>query len=310
MITKEPNGLLESCLVKTNNHIKKFQYMYITVFTPSYNRANLLFRLYQSLVNQTYKNFEWLIIDDGSKDQTEGVVDSFIKENKIVIRYFKMPNGGKHRAINKGVEMAKGELFYIVDSDDFLTEDSVEKIAFYANSIKDNDCFCGVAGLRCYPDGKNIAVKKEFSVIDSDDIKISKYLDGDRAQAYFTKCLKEFPFPEFENETFISESIVWYRMAQKYKVRFFFDAIYITEYLQDGLTKNVRRLHRINPKGSLLLYKERVDYAYLIKDKVKGAINYWRSTIGYKGKKDKSMRIVWWGYMFYPIGWLFYKLDY
>jgi glycosyltransferase involved in cell wall biosynthesis len=121
--------------------------MLITVFTPTYNRAKLLKRLYDSLCVQTFTDIEWLIIDDGSVDNTEKIVNGFIAENKIGIRYIKQRNGGKHRAINHGVREAKGELFFIVDSDDWLPEDSLETINKYYQGIKDDKSFAGISGL-------------------------------------------------------------------------------------------------------------------------------------------------------------------
>ena len=103
----------------------------ITIFTPTYNRDYIIINLYKSLLIQTLKDFEWLIIDDGSTDNTELLVSSFIKDNKINIRYIKQQNGGKHRAINKALEEAKGELFFIVDSDDQLVDNAIERILYY-----------------------------------------------------------------------------------------------------------------------------------------------------------------------------------
>lgn len=102
----------------------------VTVFTPVYNRKNLIGNLYQSLLSQTYKNFEWIIVDDGSTDDIDEIIKSYQNEDRILIRFIKQENGGKHRAINNGVLHAKGELFYIVDSDDYLTKDSIERIVF------------------------------------------------------------------------------------------------------------------------------------------------------------------------------------
>ena len=107
--------------------------MTITVLTPTYNRAKLLDRLYQSLCQQTYQDFEWIVVNDGSKDDTDEVVQSFIAEKKINILYIKQENGGKHRAINRGVKEAKGKLFFTIDSDDCLTKDAVEKVIKWQN---------------------------------------------------------------------------------------------------------------------------------------------------------------------------------
>lgn len=99
----------------------------LTIFTPTYNRAHLLPNLYQSLLNQKRVDFEWLIVDDGSTDGTEELVNQWIEEAVLTIRYFRKENSGKHTAINKGVQLAKGELFLIVDSDDVLAENALKK---------------------------------------------------------------------------------------------------------------------------------------------------------------------------------------
>ena len=112
---------------------------YITIFTPSYNRAYRLLALYESLCNQTCFDFEWLIVDDGSNDNTEELVQTWLNESKFNIRYIKQCNGGKHRAVNHGVREAKGELFYIVDSDDILPKDAIECIMQQYLTIKDNE---------------------------------------------------------------------------------------------------------------------------------------------------------------------------
>ena len=101
----------------------------ITLFTPTYNRAYTMTRLYNSIQRQTFRDFEWIIIDDGSTDNTESLVNSWTNDNNdFEIRYFKVPNGGKCRATNKGVQLAQGEIFFTIDSDDYLTDDACEKI--------------------------------------------------------------------------------------------------------------------------------------------------------------------------------------
>ena len=103
----------------------------ITVYTPTYNRANLLQNLYKSLLQQTYRNFEWLIIDDGSTDNTKQVVNGFISQGIIDIRYFYKQNGGQHTALNMGIEKAEGTLLMDVDSDDYLTDNALERIVYW-----------------------------------------------------------------------------------------------------------------------------------------------------------------------------------
>ena len=110
----------------------------ITIFTPTYNRKKTLPKLYESLKNQNDKDFEWLIVDDGSSDGTDKLIEEYKKENILNIRYFYKENGGKQRAVNFGVEKSQGEYFFIVDSDDFLSSDAVSKIKEYALSLPEN----------------------------------------------------------------------------------------------------------------------------------------------------------------------------
>ena len=103
--------------------------MKITVFTPTYNRGYIIDNLFQSLKRQSYTDFEWIVIDDGSDDDTENMFQKFQSvDNGFPIIYKKVNNGGKHRAINTGLNLAKGELFFIVDSDDYLTDSALERI--------------------------------------------------------------------------------------------------------------------------------------------------------------------------------------
>ena len=120
----------------------------ITVFTPTYNRSYLINELFNSLMSQTYKNFEWLIVDDGSTDDTEQVINKLIEKAEFNIRYFKKENEGKHIAINYGAKRASGEWFFIVDSDDKLVKDSLLLVSKYCLQIEENHKYAGVVGLR------------------------------------------------------------------------------------------------------------------------------------------------------------------
>ncbi len=126
----------------------------ITVFTPTYNRAHLLPRLYESLKTQTFKDFEWIIVDDGSTDDTEEVVKSFFPPlGRMEGGFIHQPNGGKHRAINRGAQEAQGELFFIADSDDYLPDDSLAKVAEKYKKIKGDNSIGGICGLDMTPKG-------------------------------------------------------------------------------------------------------------------------------------------------------------
>ena len=212
----------------------------ITIMTPTYNRAYILREAYDSLRKQSSFDFEWIIVDDGSTDETEEIVRVWVEEEKsFPIVYEKQANGGKHRAVNKGVSLAKYDYFLILDSDDTLVEKAVEIIHEWIAGIAGLKGFAGIAGLRGKAD---IAIggtpQKQY--IDATNLERKKYgLLGDKAEIYKTEILKQYPFPEFDGENFIRESAVWDRIAKDgFKIRFYSKIIYLCEYIADGLTKN------------------------------------------------------------------------
>lgn len=226
--------------------------MTVTVLTPTYNRADKLKALYDSLMKQTSKDFKWLVIDDGSEDNTSDVVCEFIENANFEIEYIKKENGGKHTALNVGIAKITTDLTFIVDSDDYLTDDAIFEICKEHERFKDNDRICGYSFLRQYPNGKiNGSFDRKNEIIGNFIVqRINKNdANSDKAEVWKTTCLKEFPFPEFEGEKFLGEDTVWIQMALKYEVLFLNKPIYISEYLPDGLTDN-RRKHNIkSPQG-------------------------------------------------------------
>ncbi len=250
--------------------------MLITVFTPTYNRAHLLGRLYESLCAQRFTDFEWVIVDDGSTDGTASLVQGFIAERRIDIKYYSQRNGGKHRAINYGVSQAKGELFFIVDSDDSLPADSLQCIA--DEWAKCDNSMGGVAGLDTTLDGKMIGGGLPVDAIECNslDIRFRHHVTGDMAEVFKTSVMQEFPFPEIEGEKFCPEALVWNRIAQKYKLRYFNKPIYIAEYQPDGLTDRIVRIRMESPIASTTYYAELLASDIPWKQKLKAAINYWR----------------------------------
>ena len=214
----------------------------ITVFTPTYNRAYILNNLYESLKRQTSKSFEWIIVDDGSVDMTESLVSEWLKnEDLFPIKYIKKVNEGKHIAINVGVEHANGDWFFIVDSDDYLYDDAIEKVVKWTQDIE-NDDIAAVSGTRCFKDGSTIGgdIKFDDGYVDCKNNERNKFgLTGDKAEVYKTEVLKKFPFPKFENETFLSEGAVWDLIAYKgYMIRWYNKPLVV---LEDGLTSKLTK---------------------------------------------------------------------
>jgi glycosyl transferase cpsO len=284
--------------------------MLITVFTPTYNREQLLSRLFTSLQEQSFKDFEWLIVDDGSTDNTHDVVVKFVEEGIVPIKYVFKRNGGKHRAINEGVKHAKGELFFIVDSDDMLPPDALKRVAEVYQQIKDDRDFGGVAGVDAYPDGRIVGSGLSAPVIDCNSIDIrSKYhVVGDLSEVFRTDVMREFPFPEIEGEKFCPEVLVWNRIARKYKLRYFNEAIYIAEYQPEGLTARIVEIRMKSPIASTTCYAEMVSLNIPFKEKVKAAINYWRFRFCCKGKKTIT-KMGWLWKCVAPLGWLMHVKD-
>ena len=282
----------------------------ITILTPAYNRGHLLGKLYQSLVKQDFEDFEWVIVDDGSSDSTTDIVDKFIQDKKIIISYIKQSNGGKHRALNRGVIESKGELILIVDSDDSLPKNSLSVINRYYLEIKDNPLIGGVCGLMAHHDGTIIGERKICSSMNLSSIEMRyKYgFVGDVCEVFKTEILREFPFPEIENEKFCPEALVWNRIATKYKLHYFNEVIYYRDYLDGGLTSKIVRIRMNSPIASMICYAELNQLDIPFKDKVKAAVNYWRFRLCYSGSRSYPSLPGLWNAMA-PLGWLMHLND-
>lgn len=251
----------------------------ITVFTPTYNRAYIIYKLYQSLCQQTCNDFEWLVVDDGSTDNTQELINSYISENKITIRYIHKENGGKHMAINLGVKEAKGELFFIVDSDDHLTNDAIKTILDDYSEIKHNDSCAGIGYMRMDFKGEIIKNKFPFNRIKcSAHILNKKYhVKGDMAEIFKTDILKLYPFPEIPGEKFCPEALIWFRIADKFDFLWINKGIYLCEYISDGLTAQITKHRMLSPISSMIFYSEQTKRNNIhFKTKFRSAINFWR----------------------------------
>jgi glycosyltransferase involved in cell wall biosynthesis len=286
----------------------------ITVFTPTYNRAYILPQLYASLLAQSNQDFEWLIVDDGSTDDTRSLIKKFMDEAKISIRYIYQTNGGKHTAINLGVQEARGELFFIVDSDDYLPQNSLELLLYYYEQIKDEDRYWGLSGLRIYPNGKTIGGDVSYDILHCSfwDYRYKYKIKGDKADAFKTAILKEFPFPVFEGENFVSEVIVVNRIAAKYPLALFFaQPIYICEFLEDGLTAGSIRNRQRCSTLALQLYEEQSKFPLPVPVKMRSVINYWRfSFYNLMSFPQKLKRVsILYSLIGFPVGLGMYMMD-
>lgn len=240
--------------------------MKITVFTPTYNRAYIIDELYNSLKKQTFIDFEWLIIDDGSTDCTYEKVKNWSADNtKFPIRYYKFENSGKQKEINRALDLARGELFFTVDSDDLLTADALDKINQWEKTIPQCEKFCGFAGSDGDMTGK--AINPIFSEEYVDATFFNRYAETgmfighDRPWVFYTDVHRQYRYPEFEGEKFIAEAVVWNRMAKDgYQIRCFNDVIYLIEHQEDGYTKKISQILIQSPKGYGLWKAEQMSF--------------------------------------------------
>lgn len=284
----------------------------VTVFTPTYNRANLLVNAYESLKKQTCKDFEWLIVDDGSIDNTREVVDGFIKENIVDIKYIHQENRGQYFAHNTAAEYADSQFFTFLDSDDVYTSDAVERLIFYSNQISDKDDFAGVAGLKADFKGNIRGGDVAYDILDCSIIEYRyKYCyKGDKLECFKTPLIKETLFPVFKGK-YVPNALVWNRIGCMLKMRYFNEILYYCEYAGDSMSLSIVKNRQSTPDAYLLYYSELSNYPIPVYYKIRSSINYWRFAFyshGSFGDKLKQMGY-WKSFLGFPLGCLCFLID-
>ena len=245
----------------------------ITIFTPTYNRAHTLARLFESLKSQTSKNFEWLIVDDGSVDLTQELIKGFINERLINIRYIFQENKGKHFAINNGLRNAKGYYFVNIDSDDYLINNAVEEIEKLIPAVEKKN----YSGFSFIHFAENVDFKPQdfgSKTWEKTDPYIWKH-KGEMMFCIKTEIYQKFPFPEFEGEKFCSESLVLRRIEKQHQILYTDKVLVRGDYLEDGLSAKYYKLLHENPHGTLLNYKEKIEDSPKMDSKMFLAKNYY-----------------------------------
>ena len=226
--------------------------MMLTITTPTYNRAYTIVNCYNSLLRQTSKQFTWMIIDDGSTDNTEEVVQEWIKEAKIDIRYYKKINGGKASALNMGIGLMDTPYAVCLDSDDYFTDTAVEQALIELEKVKDNEKVCGILALRNHEDGSVLGgreIPATYDMVAAEDILIKENLRTEFICFYKTTILKDFRFPEYAGEKFVPPSWMMFAITRDYKYKVSHDRFCVCEYIADGLTKNKSKVILKNPRG-------------------------------------------------------------
>lgn len=229
------------------------EYQYpITILTPSYNREKYLPVLYKSLCAQSIQNFQWLIIDDGSTDDTENIVLNF-SNHQFLLEYYKKENGGKHTALNYSHPYIKGEYICIVDSDDWLVDNAIEIIVEKQKKYESYDNVKMLTFLK----GKNETTPlcnnfpNSPTVSNHIDFRVNAQRKNDCCEVIQSDVFKEFPFPIFKGEKFLGEGYLWNHAGYKYDTVYINELIYMCDYLDGGLSKEGRRLRISCPYGGM-----------------------------------------------------------
>lgn len=249
----------------------------LTVVTATYNRAYTLPRLFESLLKQTDLDFEWVVIDDGSSDNTENLLKEFQAIAPFPMQVVKQTNSGKHVAINSGVSVSNGDWIYLVDSDDALPIDAVE--VFAATVISDKDpSVVGYCFRRQIFSGEIVgrpcgSLITHFHVMTP--TAAGNFYKGDLAYIFTREALNKHPFPVFEGEKFVPELLIWNRVADEGVVKFYGNkALYFCEYLEDGYSANFSNHLRQNPRGFGLYYQHQIIREQSLVRKLKCVIRY------------------------------------
>ncbi len=230
----------------------------VTILTPTWNRAACLPALKRSLEVQGCRDFEWLIIDDGSSDETPQLLASWSGATEFPCRFVRTVNGGKHRAINRAMPEVHGEAVFIVDSDDELPPEAMARIAELWPKVRADAGLVGLVGYRAHRGGLRIGAAFPASLDRADSIALHwRYgCRGDKAEVFKRHALLDNPFPEFDRENFLTESVVWNRIAGKGQLLLEPSTLYLCDYLDDGLSARSLELRVKNPRGAQLYYRE------------------------------------------------------
>lgn len=227
--------------------------MLVTVLTCTYNRERYLERLFESLQAQSFRDFEWLVVDDGSTDQTPSLIERLTSKADFEVRYVRQHNQGKHIALNAGVLHANGKFTAVIDSDDWYEANALDRLVAEWETISDPDAYAEVQALSADSSGNLIGDRFPCETrFDSDAFELTYYhrVRGDKVGMHRTAVLREFPFPNRYHGVSVSEALIWFRIAEKYRTRYINEILRRVEYLEGGLSDGERRdaLERAAPR--------------------------------------------------------------
>lgn len=229
----------------------------LTVFTPTFNRAHLLPRLYDSLCKQTSNDFLWLIIDDGSSDGTQELVKQWQAKNTVQIEYYYKENGGMHTGHNVAYTLIKTELNVCIDSDDYMPEEAVEKMIQFWSSLEDKHNYSGFVGLDITEDGTIIGTKFPNNLKSGSYLDLYKKVTGDKKFVLVTEEVRKYPrYPEYEDEKLVPLGILYMMMGEAKDFAVTNDVYCVVEYQEDGSSNSIFIQYRQSPKGFAYARKE------------------------------------------------------
>lgn len=230
-----------------------------TIITATYNRARLLARVFRSLESQTFRDFEWIVVDDGSTDETRVIVEGFAKQARFPVTYVNQRNSGKHVAVNAGVRLARGYFIGILDSDDRYTANALESCWLQWQNIPEEKrkLFVGLTGLCATEGGCIVGDRFPANQLDSDPIECQTYfrIKGDKKGFQRAEVLRRFPFPE-DLGRFVTEGIVWNRISSHFKTRYINETWAVVEYRKDGLSANSMLARVKSPDAASTYYRD------------------------------------------------------
>ena len=223
----------------------------VTVLSMCYNKADTIVRCYESLRSQSCLDFEWIIVNDGSTDNILDIVP-FFKEDLFPISFIDKPNEGISPTWNRGVQQAKGKVIFRVDPDDWIYPRAIEKIVQYIPLLQSDPRLCGLVFQSTFEDGECVGFhpfSEKVTRCDFSTFRVVYHAVGDRAEVCLTSVFKEFPWPNYEDEKFYPESVMWNSIANKYEALYINEPIYIREYGDNCISANNSAVMRKNPKG-------------------------------------------------------------
>jgi glycosyltransferase involved in cell wall biosynthesis len=250
--------------------------MLFSVVTATYNRSHTIHRVFESLQAQTFKDFEWIVVDDGSTDNTAQIVRNL--RSDFPIHYEWKPNGGKHTAMNVGVNKAKGYFILFMDSDDRCTPNALMQFHHHWNQIRDPERFSSLSCLAMWEDGTVIGEMFPDGGIDAFTLKeqLRYRSSGDRWGINRSDLLKNCLFPTFEGEHFLPEGLVWNRLSSKYATRFVNEKLLIVHRGDDNLSYRTVELRESSPRGTLTYYAELASSQASIATRIRATLNFIR----------------------------------